>query len=391
MERIYMDYNSTTPLLKEVKETIVETLEIFGNPSSMHRFGRESRSIVEHARQQVAELIHAEPKEILFTSCGSESNNLVLKGNMCRKKCCAGFIPDVEGNIITSVIEHPSVLNTCKALSKGGKNVTFLEVEKSGLLKMDQLEKSLGDGADLVSIMWANNETGTIQDMAAITELAHAKNIKVHTDAVQIVGKLPVDVKKIPVDFLSMSGHKIGAPKGIGVLYLKKNTVICPLIHGGHQEACKRAGTENTIGIAAFGKACEIAKRDLSKNSLRVSGLRDRLEQLILKNIPDVMINGTVEQRLPHVTNITFRFIEGESILLMLDQQGIAVSTGSACSTGSLEPSHVLMAIGLEEQDAHGSIRFSLGPEITEEQVDYSFSAIKKIVERLRFISPLSK
>ena len=266
MVKIYMDYNATTPILSEVKETIMETLDVYGNPSSMHKYGRMAKSIVDKARNQVADLINADPKEILFTSCGSESNNLVLKGNMCKKKCCTGFIPNMEGHIITSTIEHPSVLNTCVALNKNGKKVTFLEVDRGGLIKFDQLKKAAAEPADLISIMWANNEIGTIQDMAAITEFAHQKEIKVHSDAVQVIGKIPIDVKKIPVDFLSISGHKIGAPKGIGVLYLKKNTVLCPLIHGGHQEACRRAGTENTIGIAAIGKACEVAKRDLQKN-----------------------------------------------------------------------------------------------------------------------------
>ena len=389
MVKIYMDYNATTPILSEVKETIMETLDVYGNPSSMHKYGRMAKSIVDKARNQVADLINADPKEILFTSCGSESNNLVLKGNMCKKKCCTGFIPNMEGHIITSTIEHPSVLNTCVALNKNGKKVTFLEVDRGGLIKFDQLKKAAAEPADLISIMWANNEIGTIQDMAAITEFAHQKEIKVHSDAVQVIGKIPIDVKKIPVDFLSISGHKIGAPKGIGVLYLKKNTVLCPLIHGGHQEACRRAGTENTIGIAAIGKACEVAKRDLQKNTEILSRLRERLEQKILQNIPDVMINGDVNHRLPHVTNITFKYIEGESILMMLDQQGIAVSTGSACSTGSLEPSHVLLAIGLKDFDAHGSIRFSLGPGIDEEQIDYTFNALEKIIKRLRFISPL--
>ena len=389
MKKIYMDYNATTPILAEVKDTIIENLDIFGNPSSMHQYGREAKKIIDKARQQVADLINADPKEILFTSCGSESNNLVLKGNMCKKKCCSGFIPHIEGHIITSTIEHPSVLNTCAALSKNGKQVTFLEVDNGGLIKFDQLEKAAEKQTDLVSIMWANNEIGTIQDMSAITEYAHSKDIKVHTDAVQAIGKIPVDVKNIPIDFLSISGHKIGAPKGIGVLYLKKNTAICPLIHGGHQEACRRAGTENTIGIAAIGKACEVAKKNLNKNSTLVGNLRDRLENNILQKIPEVMINGDVKNRLPHVSNITFKHIEGESILLMLDQVGIAVSTGSACSTGSLKPSHVLLAIGLEDFDAHGSIRFSLGPGIDEEQIDYTFSAIEKIVKRLRVISPL--
>jgi cysteine desulfurase len=391
MKQVYLDYNATTPLREEVKQVIKENLDNFGNPSSLHFFGRKVRDMIEEARYYVASLIGATPKEIIFTSCGSESNNIVLKGTLCNKSCCTHGVPQVAGRyLVTTEIEHPSVINTVKTLESMGSRATYLSVDKTGKIDLNELEEVLNENPHLVSIMWANNEIGTIQDISKISTLVHEKGVKFHTDAVQAVGKIPVNISELPLDYLSFSGHKIGAPKGIGVLYVKNKKEICPLIHGGHQEGALRGGTENTLGIISLGKACQVAKEKMDEEYRRIKTLRDKLEKGLQERVKDIVINGHPEDRLPGTLSVSFKYVEGESILLLLDQAGIAVSTGSACSSGSLEPSHVLLAIGLPHEIAHGTIRFSVGEFTTEEEIDYTLEKVEEIIARLRAISPLA-
>lgn len=387
--KVYFDNNATTPLHPKVKQKIIETLQIFGNPSSAHQFGREARKYIEDARCNVAKLLGCKEKEIIFTSGGSESNNIVLKGIGCPQSCINKNCKNIH--IITSTIEHPSVLNTCQCLEQTGVSVTYLPVDKYGLIDPDDFKKAIRKDTVLASIMFANNEIGTIEPIKEITEIAHNHNILVHTDAVQAVGKIPFSIKELDVDFLSMSGHKIYGPKGTGVLYIKEGLKLCSLITGGHQERELRAGTENNIGIIGLGEAARVTLEEMNENISKLLNLRNKLEELIFNNIPDVKLNGHPEKRLCQTLNVTFKYIEGESILLRLDMAGVAVSTGSACSSGSLDPSHVILALGVSHEDAHGSIRFSLGRENTMEEVLYTADITKKSVEWLRKLSPLYK
>ncbi len=389
MRRVYLDNNATTPIHPEVQEVIRESLGLFGNASSAHLFGQEARSRVEDARSNVAAFIHAEPEEIIFTSCGSESNNLAIKGTTCEEMPFK--LPEAPGgrHVITSQIEHPSVRSTLQCLEQRGFKVTWLPVDRYGMVDPEDIRKAITRHTVLITIMLANNEIGTIEPVKEIAAIGREHGIIVHTDAVQALGKIEVDAKELGVDFMSLSGHKIYAPKGIGALYMKKGLRLCPLVHGGHQEGGLRGGTENTPGIIAFGKAAQLAKNDMTREVKRIRALRDRLKKGIEDSVDEIIFNGHPENVLPGTLNISFRHIEGESIILRLSGQGIAVSTGSACSTGSLEPSHVMLAIGLPHEDAHGSIRFSIGRENTEDDIDYTLEVLPEVIKKLREMSPL--
>ncbi|RKX86109.1 MAG: cysteine desulfurase NifS [Spirochaetes bacterium] len=382
---IYLDNNATTPLHPEVIKELTNSFNIYGNPSSMHFFGREAIDRVDWARDKIAGLINADKDEIIFTAGGSESNNMVLKHFL---KTSAS---KDRNKLITSVIEHPSVLETVRELGKEGMEAVFVGVDRKGRVNIDELEKVVDDKTALVSIMLANNEIGTIEDIRKIAAIAHKHGALMHTDAVQALGKIKVDVDNLGVDFLSFSGHKFYGPKGVGGLYIKKGLKISSFIHGGHQEKGLRAGTVNGPGIAGVGKAAEIAVLELEAESLRLIKMRDRLEAGLLTAIPDIYINGDTDNRLPGTLNISFPGAEGESILLYLDLEGVAVSTGSACATGSLEPSHVLIATGVDIENAHGSIRFSFGRFNVEEDVDYVLSILPGIIEKIRSMSTFSK
>ena len=382
---IYLDNNATTPLHPEVIKELTNSFNIYGNPSSMHFFGREAIDRVDWARDKIAGLINADKYEIIFTAGGSESNNMVLKHFL---KTSAS---KDRNKLITSVIEHPSVLETVRELGKEGMEAVFVGVDRKGRVNIDELEKVVDDKTALVSIMLANNEIGTIEDIRKIAAIAHKHGALMHTDAVQALGKIKVDVDNLGVDFLSFSGHKFYGPKGVGGLYIKKGLKISSFIHGGHQEKGLRAGTVNGPGIAGVGKAAEIAVLELEAESLRLIKMRDRLEAGLLTAIPDIYINGDTDNRLPGTLNISFPGAEGESILLYLDLEGVAVSTGSACATGSLEPSHVLIATGVDIENAHGSIRFSFGRFNVEEDVDYVLSILPGIIEKIRSMSTFSK
>ncbi|MFP3089831.1 cysteine desulfurase [Treponema sp. TIM-1] len=387
-KRIYMDYNATTPLRPEVKAAMIEDLEIFGNASSMHAAGRLAHGRVEEARNAVARLFGASPREIIFTSGGSESNNTIFQTIRRLGSDASGkVLPSGRTEIITTAIEHPCVLNSAAFLQSLGFRVTFLPVDEYGKIKMDTLEDALGERTLLVSVMMANNEIGTIQDIAAISKKAKAAGAWMHTDAVQAVGKIPVAVDELGVDYLTMSAHKIYGPKGIGALYVRDKAPLFPLIHGGHQEDGFRAGTYNNIGIFGLGKAAEYALADLEAYGKTIAPLRTLLRDGLLEKVPNIKINGHPRDVLPNTLNVSFPGAEGESILLSMDMMGIEASTGSACASGSLEPSHVLMAIGSGPEWAHGSIRFSLGWGITEGDVRYTVDAIAPIVSRLRAIS----
>ncbi|RMF89033.1 MAG: cysteine desulfurase NifS [Nitrospinota bacterium] len=384
MQRIYLDHNATTPVDEEVLEAMAPFVQKqFGNPSSLHHWGREARRAVEQAREEVALLIGAEdPAEIFFTSGGSEADNLALKG--------VAFPYWKQGKqIITSQVEHPAVLSTCRLLETYGYRVTYLPVDRYGQVDPADLEAALTPETILVSIMHANNEVGTIQPVAELATLAKEKGVLFHTDAVQSVGKIPVDVKALGVDLLSLSGHKLYAPKGIGALYVRKGTPLWPLISGGHQEGGLRAGTENVAGIVALGKACAIARRVMKQEGERLARLRDRLQEGICTTIPGVSLNGHPTQRLPTTVNLSFHGVEGEALLIHLDLQGVAVSTGSACSSGRLEPSHVLEAMGLTPEESKSAIRFSLGRGNTEEEITSVLDLLPPIVEQLRLTSLL--
>jgi cysteine desulfurase len=371
---------------------MASVFDVYGNPSSHHSFGKKSNQLIKSARADVAELIGADPDEVYFTSGGSESNNLVLRGAGCTCPAGSGGHCSAGGrrHVITTKIEHPSVLSTCRCLFQEGYDVTFLDVNDKGRVSVDQVEGELRSDTLLVSVMFANNEIGTVEPIEEIAAITRKRGVLFHTDAVQAVGKIPIDVKKIGVDFLSLSGHKLNGPKGIGALYIHRDIQVCPIITGGHQEKGLRAGTENLIGIVGLAAAARMAKIELDEETRRISGLRDRLERGILELIPHCQVNGDPLNRLPNVSNVSFKFIEGEAILYRLDYQGIAVSTGSACSSGSLNPSHVLLALGLSHEMAHGSIRMSLGRENTEEDVDYVLSVFPGVIKSLRALSPFS-
>ncbi|RLB56848.1 MAG: cysteine desulfurase NifS [Deltaproteobacteria bacterium] len=380
MMNVYLDNNATTMVAPEVFAAMQPFFgEFYGNPSSMHRFGGQVGRHVDRARQQVADLLGAEPDEIIFTAGGSEGDNLAIKGALEAMK-------SGRRHIITTRVEHPAVRVTCRWLRDHGFRLTEIPVDREGTLDMERLEEALTPDTALVSVMWANNETGVVFPIEHIARLAKARGIVVHTDAVQAAGKLPIDLKQVPVDLLTISGHKLHAPKGVGALYVRRGTRITPQIHGGHQEGGKRAGTENVPGIVGLGRAAELAAETMAEENDRVRALRDRLEQGLLQNCAGAQVNG--RNRLPNTLNISFEFIEGESILLMLDEVGVAASSGSACSSGSLEPSHVLRAMGVPFTLAHGSVRFSLSRYNTEQEIDHVIEHMPGIVTRLREISP---
>ena len=383
MERIYMDNAATTRVTEPVMEAMQPYFcEIFGNPMSIHGFGRESRIAVEKARKQVADAIGAKPNEIYFTGCGTEADNWAVRGTAYARK-------NKGKHIITSAIEHHAILHTCQQLEQEGFEVTYVPVDEFGVIRMDELERAIRPDTILISVMSANNEIGTIQPIEEIAKLAHAHNILFHTDAVQAIGSIHFDVKAMGIDMLSMSGHKFHSPKGIGALYIRNGVRIQRLMTGGAQERTQRPGTENLASIVGMGKAIELATENIDRHNAQLSAVRDRLIDRILAEIPYTRLNGHRTQRLPGNCNISFRFIEGESLLLSLDLKGIAASSGSACTSGSLDPSHVLLAIGLPHEIAHGSLRLSLSEENTLEQADKVVDALKEIVARLRSMSPL--
>jgi cysteine desulfurase len=384
MNTIYFDNNATTPVAPEVFDEMLPYLkEFYGNPSSMHTFGGQLHRKVEEARGQVAQLIGADPEEIIFTSCGTESDNTAI---MSAVESLPG-----KRHLITTRVEHPAVLNFCKHLARKGFRVTFLPVNNQGQLSLDELLKVLDEDTALVSIMYANNETGVVFPIAEIAEILKERRILFHTDAVQAGGKIPIDIKKLPVDLLSLSGHKLHAPKGVGVLYVRKGTRFYPYIIGGHQERGRRAGTENVASIIGLGKACELAGKNLTEEISYLKGLRNKLETALLKSCPDVRINGDVNNRLPNTTNLSFEYVEGEAILLRLNEYGVCASSGSACTSGSLEPSHVLRAMGVPFTAIHGSIRFSLSRYNTETELDRVLEIMPGIIKELRLLSPFGR
>ena len=382
MKTVYLDHAATTPIRDEVLEAMLPYLkEQYGNASSVHRFGREAKKALDQARETVAEVLNADFNEIIFTSGGTESNNLAIKG--------AAQANRKRGNhIITSCIEHPAVLNPMKELEKDGFEVTYLPVSDEGLVSVEDFQNALRDDTILVSIMHANNEIGTIQPIAAIGKIARDKGVLMHTDAVQSVGSMDVDVQALNVDLLTLSAHKLYGPKGVGALYVRRGVRLIPQLHGGVQERRRRAGTENTAGIIGLAEALKLAKAELDVEVPRIQKLRDRLLDGILQ-IPHTRLNGSRTERLPLNIKVGFECIEGESLLLNLDLKGIASSSGSACTSGSLEPSHVLLAIGLPHEIAHGSLRLTLGRANTDADIDYVLECLPPIVERLRQMSPL--
>jgi cysteine desulfurase len=384
MKRIYLDHAATTPVEPKVLETMLPYFsESFGNPSSIHSFGRENRKAIEDARAVIAEEIGAaDPREIIFTGCGSESDNMALRG-------IAAAYRNRGNHIITSAIEHHAVYDTCKALEKQGFELTIVPVSKEGIVNPDDVMAAITDRTILVSIMHANNEVGTIQPIAAIGKLLREREILFHTDAVQTVGSIPVNVKELSVDLLSMAAHKFYGPKGVGALYVRKGIKLEPLIYGGGQERNRRAGTENIAGIVGMAKALSLANAELAQNQKRIGTLRDYLIDNVLSRFEDVQLNGDRNRRLPGNANFSFKYIEGESLLLNLDLKGIAASSGSACTSGSLEPSHVLLAMGICHEIAHGSLRLTLGKSTTKEEIDYLLEVLPEIVAKLRAMSPL--
>jgi len=384
MRKVYLDNNATTRTRKEVVEAMMPYFsEIYGNASSIHHFGRHARHAIDEARTRVARLLNAaSAEEIIFTAGGTESDNLAVKG-------VAYALRNKGNHLITSAIEHHAILNSCKYLEKEGWSVTYLGVDEYGLVNPEGLKKAITDKTVLVSIMYANNEVGTIEPIRELAAVAKARGVYFHADAVQAIGKVPCDVKELGVDLLSMSGHKIYGPKGVGTLYIRKGTKITPLMHGGHHEMGKRAGTENVPAIVGLGKAAELAAKEREAEAKRLTELRDYLYQGITSRIQDVRLNGHPEKRLANTLNVGFKYLEGESIILNLDMEGVAVSTGSACTSGSLEPSHVLMAMGVEPADTQGSIRFSLGRDTSKKDIEYVLEVLPPIIKRLRDMSPL--
>ena len=383
MRKVYLDNAATTALSPKVLEQMMPYLTtIYGNPSSPHSFGQEARRGVEHARDQVAKALNALPEEIIFTGCGTESDNTVLFGVAERYKS--------KGNhIITTNVEHHAILHTCEALEKRAIEVTYLPVDENGMVTAEQVANAITDKTILVSIMFANNEVGTIMPIAEIGKVCRERGVLFHTDAVQAVGHVPIDVKAMNIDMLSMSAHKFHGPKGVGALYMKKGIRLPAYVMGGAQERNRRAGTENVAGVVGLGAAIELATQNLEESAARMTKLRDKLIAGIAERIPEVKLNGHPTLRLPNNVNYSIKYIEGESILLMLDMNGIAASSGSACTSGSLDPSHVLLALGLSHEIAHGSVRVTLSDETTEEDIDYVLEVLPKVAERLRAMSPL--
>jgi cysteine desulfurase len=382
-KRIYLDHNATTPVHPEVLEAMLPYYkDKFGNPSSIHGFGREAKVALEEAREKVAKFINASPQEIYFTSGGTESDNLAIKGT--------AFAARKKGkHIITSKIEHHAVLESSKFLEKEGFEVTYLPVDKYGFVDPDDLKKAVRKDTILVSIMHVNNEVGTIQPLEELCKITKEKGVFFHTDAVQSVGKMPVDVQKLNVDMLSMSGHKIYGPKGVGAIYIRKGTRMTSWSHGGSHERSRRAGTENVPGIVGLAKAVELAQRDMEQQSQQMKNLTEAFYQKVTHTIPDVILNGHMEKRIPNTLNLSFKAVEGESIILSLDLKGVAVASGSACTSGTLEPSHVLSAMGISPEIAQGAIRFSFGRENSMGDVEYVVEILPEIVSRLRAMSPL--
>jgi len=384
VKTVYVDNNATTKVAPEVLEAMLPYFsELYGNPSSMHFFGGQVQKRVNEAREKVADFLVAEPSEIVFTSCGTESDNAAIFGTF-------DSYPE-RRHFITSRVEHPAINNLCTYLSRKGYRVTELSVNREGQLDLDELRESLTDETFLITIMYANNETGVIFPIEEIGEIVKARGIPLHTDAVQAAGKIPLNMKKSEVDMLSISGHKLHAPKGIGVLYIRKGTKFSPFLIGGHQEKGRRGGTENVPYIIGLGEACELAKKHLDEENTRVRALRDYLEKKLLEKIPNTLVNGDQVNRLPNTLSVSFEYVEGESILLLLSDLGICASSGSACTSGSLEPSHVLRAMGVPFTAAHGSIRFSLSIYNTKEEMDYIIEHLPPIIQRLRDISPFWK
>ena len=385
MKRIYMDHSATTPVAPEVLEAMLPYFsEKFGNASSLHSFGLEAKEALEESREKVAGLLGAKPEEIIFTSGGTESDNLALKG-IARKNQKSGK------HIITTRVEHPAILECCRRLEKEGFEVTYLPVTNEGLVEIATLESAIRSDTILISVMHANNEVGTIQPLEEIGRLAAEKDIYLHTDAVQSVGKIPTDVNKLGVDLLSLSAHKLYGPKGVGALYIRKGTRLESIIQGGGHERGLRSGTENIAGIVGLARAAELGRETMSTETERLTRLRDRLAELVLLKVKESWINGTMKMRLPGNLNFGFKYVEGESLLLFLDSIGINVSTGSACSSHKLEPSHVLLSLGLKPEECHGSLRITLGRSNTMEEVDYVALGIAKAVERFRGISALGR
>jgi len=384
-KRIYMDHNATTPLREEVLEAMLPYLrDEFGNASSLHAFGIRARRAVETAREQVAAALGAQPREIIFTGCGTEADNQAIKG--------VAFANRSKGDhIITSRVEHKAVLETCEYLEKQGFRVTYLPVDGYGLVSPDDVAQAITDRTILVSVMFANNEVGTIQPIAEIAQVCREQGVYFHTDAVQAVGKLPIDVRQLGIDLLSLSAHKFYGPKGVGALYVRKGVRIDPLLHGGHQEWGLRAATENVAGIVGLGRALELRLTEMEAEAQRLTALRERLYQGIVARIDHVYLNGHPTRRLPGTLSVSFDYIEGEGIIMGLDLEGIAVSSGSACTSATLEPSHVLLAMGVHPATAQGSIRFSLGRGNTEEDVDTVLEVLPPIVKRLRELSMFSE
>ena len=384
MKTIYVDNNATTRVAPEVFEEMTPYFtELYGNPSSMHFFGGQVQRKVEEARERVAALLGAQPQEIIFTSCGTESDNAaIMSALQCNPE---------KRHVLTTRVEHPAVKNLVAHLKREGYRVTELPVDREGLLSIEEVSRAMTEDTVIVSVMWANNETGVLFPVEEIATLAKSRGIIFHTDAVQAVGKIPINLAESQIDMLSLSGHKLHAPKGIGVLYVRRGTRFAPFVVGGHQEGGRRGGTENVPYIIGLGKACELAATNLEEENLRVKNLRDKLENGLLDRIENSMINGDSEQRLPNTLSISFEYVEGESILLKLSDRGICASSGSACTSGSLEPSHVLRAMGVPFTAAHGSIRFSLSTYNTEEEIDYILEVMPPIIEQLRAISPFWK
>jgi cysteine desulfurase len=384
--RVYFDYNATTPLAPEVAEAVVRaTREVFGNASSVHHFGQQAKAAVDEARSAVAALINADPSEVVFTGGGTESDNFAIRG------AAAGINDAVEAtgrrHLIASGIEHEAVLNTLKALARRGWRTTLLPVDPSGLVSPDQLRHALTDDTAIVSVMHANNEIGTIQPIAELAAIAHERGALMHTDAVQSAGKIPVDVRALGVDLLSLSAHKFNGPKGAGALWIRRGTRLQPILTGGKHERNRRAGTENVPAIVGLGVAARLAAAKMTAEAARVGALRDRLEAGILAAVAGTAVNGARTARVPNTTNISFDRVEAESLLIALDLEGVAVSTGSACSSGTLEPSHVLRAMGLPTHRTQNSLRFSLGMFSTEEEVDFVIEVLPRLVEKLRGLS----
>ena len=381
---IYLDNNATTSVAPEVLEAMLPYLkELYGNASSMHTFGGQLGPHLRAARAKVAALINSEPDEIIFTSCGSESDNTAVMSAL--------EVNPQKKHIVTTRVEHPAVYNFCKHLARKGYRVTFLPVDNMGRLSLDAFYKALDDETAIVSIMYANNETGVIFPIEEIGTVLKERGILFHTDAVQAVGKVPLDMKTLPVDMLSLSGHKLHAPKGIGVLYIRKGTRFYPYIIGGHQEHSRRAGTENVASIIGLGEACRLSMEKIEPEYAYLSMLRDKLENSLLANCPDARVNGDRGDRLPNTTNISFEYVEGEAILLRLDEYGICASSGSACTSGALEPSHVLRAMGVPFTALHGSIRFSLSRYNNEAEIDKVIEVLPPIIKELRMLSPYGR